>query len=317
MKTLVLFLSLLTLTASQKISLKVNLAGGPVGDFLGEDQVLDMTGFSKNVVRDPIQNTDQPEVFQSQRFARSSDLTLRLPVPDGIYSVTLLFAETFRRACVAGARVFDISLGTPVSGVTKVVDKFDLFQTAGCQAAHGKRFDGVPSKDGIVVHLSQVAQHPSLAGFIIEGFPQPKGNGKEYQAIAQAQINPATYGTAMPAADAALGAQSPAAMAMHQGQGAPGMPGAPAPRPSGMEAPPGALSGAQPPTGAMGPVPGAPGGFGAARRLLSVMAHEEELVAKTHDIPLLRAVGRAHSRGLKAMPVEATYLQDPDATVRD
>ena len=322
MKTLVLFLSLLTLTASQKISLKVNLAGGPVGDFLGEDQVLDMTGFSKNVVRDPIQNTDQPEVFQSQRFARSSDLTLRLPVPDGIYSVTLLFAETFRRACVAGARVFDISLGTPVSGVTKVVDKFDLFQTAGCQAAHGKRFDGVPSKDGIVVHLSQVAQHPSLAGFIVEGFPQPKGNGKEYHAIAQAQVNPATYGAAMPGAampgaDAALGAQSPAAMGMRQGQGAPGMPGAPVPGPSGMEAPPGAFSGAQLPAGAMGPVPGAPGGFGAGRRLLSVMAHKEELVAETHDIPLVRAVGRGHSRGLKAMPVEATNLQDPDATVRD
>lgn len=301
MHALLLLLSLLTIARAQKISLKVNLGGGPVADFLGEEQVLDMSGFSKNVARDPIQNTDQPEVFQSQRFARSSDLTLRLPVPDGIYSVTLLFAETFRPACVPGARVFDISLGTPVSGVTKIVDKFDLFQSAGCQAAHGKRFDGVPSKEGIVVHLTQVAQHPTLAGFIVEGFPQPKGTGKEYQAIAQAPLSPMTDGVAMPMGAAPLAAMDNSAT--------PGM--APAQSPPGLGAP------AAPLAGGVGAVPPAPGTFGGRRRLLSFAGHQEELMAETHDAPLRRTFGRGYSRGLKAIPVQATIFQDPDAPVRD
>lgn len=181
--------------APNKISLKVNFGGGPVADFLGEDQALDMSAFAKNVARHPIQNTDQSEVFQSQRFSRGADMSFRIPVPDGIYSVTLLFAETFKPACVPGARVFDISIGTPVSGLTKVVDAFDVFQAAGCTAAHGKRFDNVPSKEGIVVHLTQRAQHPSVAGFIVEGYPQIRGDGQEYKAIARAPADPALGGS--------------------------------------------------------------------------------------------------------------------------
>lgn len=215
---------LLSLASAQKISLKVNLGGGPVGDFLGEEQVLDMSGFSKNIAREPIQNTDQPELFQAQRFSRGADMTFRIPVPDGIYSVTLLFAETFRPACVPGARVFDISLGTPVSGVSKIVDKFDIFQSAGCASGHGKRFDNVPSKEGIVVHLSQHAQHPSLAGFIVEGYPQPKGDGQEYKAIARAPVDPMLGGMPMPGgAPGPSGQDAPISMDSAQGAGMPDM----------------------------------------------------------------------------------------------
>lgn len=191
---LFLFLCPALSQAPNKISLKVNFGGGPVADFLGEDQALDMSAFSKNVARHPIQNTDQPEVFQSQRFSRGADMTFRIPVPDGIYSVTLLFAETFQPACVPGARVFDISIGTPVSGLTKVVDAFDVFQSAGCTAAHGKRFDNVSSKEGIVVHLTHRKQHPSIAGFIVEGYPQIRGDGQEYKAIARAPADPVLSG---------------------------------------------------------------------------------------------------------------------------
>lgn len=175
-------------TETRKIVLKVNLGGGQVGDFLGEDQVLDMTGFSKNVIKGKIENTDHSEVFQSIRFSRGKDFTLRIPVPTGFYSLTLLFAETFRPACVPGARVFDIALGTPISGVSKIVDAFDVFQSANCMSAHGKRFDKVPSKDGIIVHLSRKAQNPSLCGFIVEGYPLQVGDGSEFKAIGREQV---------------------------------------------------------------------------------------------------------------------------------
>ncbi|PXF48845.1 hypothetical protein BWQ96_01401 [Gracilariopsis chorda] len=170
-------------TGNKKIVLKVNLGGGPVNDFIGEEQLMDMEAFAKNVARVPIANTDQQQVFQSQRFSREGDFTMRVPVPDGIYSVTLLFSETYQKACAPGGRVFDVSLGTPVSGVSRVIENFDVFQAAGCASAYGQKFDKVPSKEGIVVHLTRKAQHPALCGFIVEGFPAPKGDGSEYKAI--------------------------------------------------------------------------------------------------------------------------------------
>lgn len=196
---LVVLLSISTTTSAQavpetkKIILKVNFGGGPVADFLGEDQVLDMSAFSKNIARVKIENTDHPEIFQSTRFARKKDMSFRIPVPTGLYSITLLFAETFRPACTPGARVFDIAIGTPVSGVTKIVQDFDLFQSAGCLTAHGKRFDKVPSKDGIVIHLSHKFQHPSLCGFIAEGFPLPVGDGSEFKAVGRLEKQAVGY----------------------------------------------------------------------------------------------------------------------------
>lgn len=161
----------------------MNFGGGASGDFFGEDQVMEMEGFAKTHSKDSIQNTDQQDVFQTQRFARNDDMTIRIPVPDGIYAVTLLFAETYKPACTPGARVFDISLGTPVSGLTKVIDSFDVFQSAGCKTAFGKQFEQVPSKEGIVVHLTKKSQHPFLNGFIVEGFPVRKGDGSEFKTV--------------------------------------------------------------------------------------------------------------------------------------
>lgn len=334
-------LPLLHFAFAQKISLKVNLGGGPVGDFLGEEQVLDMTGFSKNVARVPIQNTDQPELFQSQRFARSSDMTLRIPVPDGVYSVTLLFAETFRPACVPGARVFDISLGTPVSGVTKVVDKFDVFQAAGCTAAHGKRFDNVLSKEGIVVHLSQIAQHPSLAGLIVEGFPQPKGTGEEYKAIARAEGDPMVGGTGMSGGDAQAGAAQAAPLSTDTTHGS-NMQGLAAPSGSGgateyqnsvssmgaaaVNAPMSQRYQAGPPSGdaqqTMGvgqmPIPGSQPPYRNRRRLLSMTDGGEEVIAEYRDIPQPlreKKTTRVYSRGLKGLSMNTEELdtnRDPD-----
>lgn len=240
-------------TDNKKILLKVNLGGGPVSDFLGEDQVLDMSDFSKNVAKVKIQNTDQPEIFQTTRFARANDMTFRIPVPTGIYSLTLLFAEGFRPACAPGGRVFDIHIGTPVSGVTKIVDGFDLFQNAGCHSAHGKRFNQVPSKDGIVVHLVRRTQHPALAGFIVEGFPMPVGDGSEFKAVGR--TSGGTGASAISTEPAPAGQSS-----MHDSSGtpdSPGMPGSPGVGGLGVGGHPG-MGGPPPMGGSMG----MPGSYG-------------------------------------------------------
>lgn len=260
-------LALCVLTSAQqtsdnkKILLKVNLGGGPVSDFLGEEQVLDMSDFSKNVAKVRIQNTDQPEIFQTTRFARANDMTFRIPVPTGIYSVTLLFAEGFRPACTPGGRVFDIHIGTPVSGVTKIVDGFDLFQNAGCHSAHGKRFNQVPSKDGIVVHLVRRAQHPALAGFIVEGFPMPVGDGSEFKSVGRSSSG-GSGGSAISTEPAPVGQGAmpdSAGMGESSGMGgAPGMGGS-----SGMSSAFG-MGGAPGVGGAPGMGGGAPGMAGAS-----------------------------------------------------
>jgi hypothetical protein len=158
----------------QKIVLKVNIGGGPVGDFLGEDQVYDLSNeFVRQVSHLPIANTEHHHLFQTQRFARNGDFVLFIPVPDGIYSVTLLMAETYQPACRPDARKFDISLGTPVTGLTKFVDSFDLFVNAGCNAAYTKVFENVISKEGMIIHLGRKVQHPCLAGLVVEGIPVP------------------------------------------------------------------------------------------------------------------------------------------------
>lgn len=182
MKTLIVLSILIALTqASRKILFKVNLNGPPHGDFLAEEQTIAMD-FPGNSCKRKISNTAASEIFQTNRFSRRH-FTLRIPVPDGIYSLTLLFAETYEKACVPGGRVFDIALGTPVGGVVNVVEGFDIFQQAGCFSALEKKFEGVPSKGGVVVHLIRRNQNPMLSGFVIEGFPVPRGDGSEFKAL--------------------------------------------------------------------------------------------------------------------------------------
>lgn len=195
---------------ANKIVLKINMGGGALGDFKGEDEVFDLDSddYKKQVSRTPIQQTAQIELFQTQRFARSKELTIRLPVADGIYAVTLLMAETYEPACRPGGRVFDISFGTPTSGLQVVAPHFDLFTNAGCLTAFGKRFENLPAKDGLIVSLSAIKQHPSLAGLIVEGFPVPKGDGSEYKAIAQMSPDRLEGGEGFAGGDAPAGGEA-------------------------------------------------------------------------------------------------------------
>lgn len=165
--------------AQMKTFFKVNLGGDASGDFLAETSVIDMEDFSRmRTTTATIEKTDNPDVFRTQRFGRAENVMFRIPVPDGVYSVTLLFAETWDGACHVGARVFDVLLGTPRTGLKLAVQNFDIFREAGGFTAFGKRFDAVPSADGILVVLQPVVQNPQIAGFIVEGFPVPRVDGQ-------------------------------------------------------------------------------------------------------------------------------------------
>lgn len=182
--------------AQLKTFFKVNLGGDASGDFLAESSVIDMEDFSRlRTATAPIAKTDNPDVFRTQRFGRSENVMFRIPVPDGVYSVTLLFAETWEGACRVGGRVFDVLLGTPQTGLKLAVQNFDIFREAGGFTAFGKRFDAVPSADGILVVLEPVVQNPQIAGFIVEGFPVPRPDGQQPQPVGMvADAGPAYQG---------------------------------------------------------------------------------------------------------------------------
>lgn len=111
---LVIFLSmsilLSTLCRAGRVDLKINLGGEATDGFAAEREILDLPeDMPKTRFHGQIKGSGTDlNVFKTQRFARSEDLVLNIPVPDGVYTVTLLFAETWNGAFSSGKRVFDV-----------------------------------------------------------------------------------------------------------------------------------------------------------------------------------------------------------------
>lgn len=96
---------------ADKIEMKINFGGEAVDGFSAEEEVLEIgEDIPKMRFHGAISGSGNDlNVFKTQRFSRGSDLVLNIPVPDGIYTVTLLFAETWKGAFAVGVRVFDVS----------------------------------------------------------------------------------------------------------------------------------------------------------------------------------------------------------------
>lgn len=94
-----------------RVELRINLGGEAVDGFVAEQEVLDLDEtMAKTRFHGTIKGTGSDlNVFKTQRFARGEDLVLNIPVPDGVYTVTMLFAETWKGAFASGTRVFDVS----------------------------------------------------------------------------------------------------------------------------------------------------------------------------------------------------------------
>lgn len=101
-----------SLAFAKDVELKINLGGEAVDGFTSEEEIV-QTPESDNYARMRYHGTlkngrDFPNVFKTQRFSRYEDLVLKIPVEDGVYKVSLLFAETWEGAFSAGKRVFDV-----------------------------------------------------------------------------------------------------------------------------------------------------------------------------------------------------------------
>jgi large repetitive protein len=91
--------------------------------------------------QDEIQGTEDQILYQSQRYNMTG---YQFPVNNGIYFVTLEFAEIYPYCQYSGCRIFDVSLEN-----TPVLASFDIFAQAGGYTALNKTFS-VPVNDGIL-----------------------------------------------------------------------------------------------------------------------------------------------------------------------
>ena len=108
---LLILLHVTLVVHATRVSLKINIGGGQVGGFLAESDVLEVEkSMPRTQYRGNIDSeTEDSDVFRTQRFTRHEDLVLHVPVADGIYDVTLLFAETWKGSFQEDARVFYVS----------------------------------------------------------------------------------------------------------------------------------------------------------------------------------------------------------------
>jgi hypothetical protein len=107
--------------------------------------------------------TEDPELFLWQRYG---NFTYRFPVPQGKYTLRLLFAETFfgphnRGKGGAGSRIFNV-----IANGAPLLRNFEIFKAAGERRAIEKVFHGlVPNAQGrIEVSFEPVVQYAAVNG---------------------------------------------------------------------------------------------------------------------------------------------------------
>ena len=129
----------------------------------------------------PITGTNMPDLFQTERWEDTQTATFfySFARPAGTYTVKMFFAEIYTTWCQTGSRVFNVDInGTPV------LQNFDIFATAGCDAALVEQFQATPLNGNISINLTNVGNlHPKISAIeIIPGTNtsiSKKLNGKQ------------------------------------------------------------------------------------------------------------------------------------------
>jgi len=126
---------------------RVNAGGDAYRDVSGRQWDADKAyssgswGYVSGVIgfsNDPIENTDDDELYQTNR---NRNFSYKFDIPVGFYDITLCFAETSQSR--EGARVFDVKMEGTV-----VLDNYDIYAEAGHDFATSKIFNSVHVTDG-------------------------------------------------------------------------------------------------------------------------------------------------------------------------
>ena len=178
-------------------SIRVNCGGPEVKDHWGRtwlaDQLfsagswgyIESKGFKVGPVETGISNTEDDEIYQTSRLDKGT-LQYQFAVPNGEYTVTLKFVETYEYSSV-GTRVFDLAVGdsgslvtmngslTPDTTVSKVERNFDIAAIApGNFRAVDRSFD-VSIKHGMI-QIGLLNKQGELVVSAIEIIPRISGS---------------------------------------------------------------------------------------------------------------------------------------------
>eukprot|EP00172_Hildenbrandia_rubra_P000746 Plantae.Rhodophyta-Hildenbrandia_rubra.ctg1412.p2 GENE.Plantae.Rhodophyta-Hildenbrandia_rubra.ctg1412~~Plantae.Rhodophyta-Hildenbrandia_rubra.ctg1412.p2 ORF type:complete len:1364 (+),score=308.33 Plantae.Rhodophyta-Hildenbrandia_rubra.ctg1412:7341-11432(+) len=139
---------------------KVNFGGAAVDGFEADDGVAYIEGSTK------ASSGAGTGIYKTHRWGGA--FTLNFKLTPGTYNVILFFAETYKKNCVAGNRVFDVTVGdeAPLEGL-------DVFDMVGCEKPYQKTFAGVKVDETLVVKLTKKANNAFISGIQISGGDLP------------------------------------------------------------------------------------------------------------------------------------------------
>ncbi|GAB0496805.1 hypothetical protein MMPV_008126 [Pyropia vietnamensis] len=143
------------------LPLLINAGGTAFGEYVADTSyVSGLTGSTttgKIVV--PIAGTDADALFHTFRYGKTVQYTL--PLPAGVYDVSLLFAEVYAPTSAPGMRVFSIAVGDG-AGVLPVLSDFDIFSSVGAATAVRKEFTVDVATGGLVVSMTALVENVAV-----------------------------------------------------------------------------------------------------------------------------------------------------------
>ncbi|MFS4492241.1 malectin domain-containing carbohydrate-binding protein [Maribacter sp. 2308TA10-17] len=187
--------------ASEPSTLLIN-SGGPAYVFNTEEWTADQyfvggTPFPTTPNPIPIANTENDQLYQTERFSTTGTLVYEIPVINGSYNVDLHFAELFygvgSQAGGIGSRVFNIQVENQPQ-----ISNYDIIAEAGESAAAViESLVNVPVTDGMLtITLISTVDFPKISGIGVFETRIPDVNAGADQTITLPANNAVLNGTA-------------------------------------------------------------------------------------------------------------------------
>lgn len=161
---------------------RVNAGGGAFVDSNGNSWAAD-SGFNTGstfATASAIDDTVDDQLYQTERWDAGSapELLYTFPVPNGIYTVKLHFAEIYSGAWRIGGRVFDVRVENQL-----VLDDFDIFKLVGPNAALVQVIPTTVTDGQLTIEFLHGTENPKISGIevLTDGVPDttpptPPGN---------------------------------------------------------------------------------------------------------------------------------------------
>jgi PKD repeat protein len=147
-------------------------AGGPAFTFGENDWTEDQYNNGGDTITNntPIANTDNDQLYQTERYRTGGSLIYEIPVANGIHSINLHFAEIYwglpgdGAGGGAGSRLFNID----IEGQARI-ENYDIFVEAGGPAtAIVENFSGINvSDESLTITLQRIMDYPKVSGIEI------------------------------------------------------------------------------------------------------------------------------------------------------